>query len=118
MELVSKGVGEKGVVWVARRVPDDAVCSHANQVGAERLSVTSHLLLERFSSEPTPQNLRCLSFFLGGAVLTLALCMGPRSLPPAIAWGCYLRPLQRLVLNFAQLVAMNISRYATSPVVS
>ena len=28
---VSKGAGEKGVVWVARRVPDDGVCSHANQ---------------------------------------------------------------------------------------
>jgi len=31
MELVSKGAGEKGAVWVARRVPDDGVCSHANQ---------------------------------------------------------------------------------------
>lgn len=31
MELVSKGKGEKGVVWVARRVPDDSACSHANQ---------------------------------------------------------------------------------------
>lgn len=31
MELVSKGEGERGVVWVARRVPDDAACSHANQ---------------------------------------------------------------------------------------
>lgn len=31
MELVSKGAGEKGAVWVARRVPDDSACSHANQ---------------------------------------------------------------------------------------
>ena len=31
MELVSKGAGEKGVVWVARKVPDDSACSHANQ---------------------------------------------------------------------------------------
>jgi dipeptidase len=31
MEVVSKGVGEKGVVWVARKVPDDGACSHANQ---------------------------------------------------------------------------------------
>ena len=31
MELVSKGAGEKGAVWVARRVPDNGACAHANQ---------------------------------------------------------------------------------------
>ena len=31
LEIVSKGAGERGVVWVARRVPDDSACSHANQ---------------------------------------------------------------------------------------
>ena len=31
LELVSKGAGERGIVWVARRVPDDSACSHANQ---------------------------------------------------------------------------------------
>ena len=31
MELVSKGKGQKGAVWVAMRVPDDGVCAHANQ---------------------------------------------------------------------------------------
>ena len=31
MELVSKGAGELGAVWVARRVPDGSACSHANQ---------------------------------------------------------------------------------------
>jgi len=31
MELIGKGAGEKGIVWVARRVPDGYICSHANQ---------------------------------------------------------------------------------------
>ena len=31
MELVSKGAGEKGIVWVAMQVPEDSACSHANQ---------------------------------------------------------------------------------------
>lgn len=26
-----QGAGVKGVVWVARRIPDDAICAHANQ---------------------------------------------------------------------------------------
>ena len=31
MEMMGKGPGSKGVVWVALRVPDDAICAHANQ---------------------------------------------------------------------------------------
>jgi dipeptidase-related protein len=31
MEMMGKGLGSKGVVWVALRVPDDAICAHANQ---------------------------------------------------------------------------------------
>lgn len=31
MELMGKGPGSKGVVWVARRIPDDCICAHANQ---------------------------------------------------------------------------------------
>lgn len=31
MEMQGKGPGSKGVVWVAVRIPDDAVCAHANQ---------------------------------------------------------------------------------------
>lgn len=31
MEMMGKGPGSKGVVWVAQRVPDDAICAHANQ---------------------------------------------------------------------------------------
>ena len=31
MELIGKGVGNKGAVWVALRLPDDCVSAHANQ---------------------------------------------------------------------------------------
>ena len=31
MEMIGKGEGEKGAVWVALRVPDGYVCGHANQ---------------------------------------------------------------------------------------
>ena len=31
MDLIGKGKDEKGIVWVARRVPDGYICSHANQ---------------------------------------------------------------------------------------
>ena len=30
MEIVGKGPGNKGAVWVALRIPDDAICAHAN----------------------------------------------------------------------------------------
>ncbi len=30
-EIVGKGPGNKGAVWVARRVPDGYICAHANQ---------------------------------------------------------------------------------------
>ncbi|MGI6232825.1 MAG: dipeptidase [Prevotella sp.] len=31
MEMMGKGPGSKGVVWVAMRIPDNAICAHANQ---------------------------------------------------------------------------------------
>ena len=31
MEMMGKGAGSKGAVWVALRIPDDAICAHANQ---------------------------------------------------------------------------------------
>lgn len=31
MELIGKGPSEKGIVWVARRIPDGYICAHANQ---------------------------------------------------------------------------------------
>lgn len=31
MEMIGKGPGRKGTVWVAVGIPDDAICAHANQ---------------------------------------------------------------------------------------
>lgn len=31
MEIIGKGPGNKGAVWVARRIPDGYICAHANQ---------------------------------------------------------------------------------------
>lgn len=31
MEMQGTGAGSNGVVWVAMRIPDDAICAHANQ---------------------------------------------------------------------------------------
>ena len=31
MEMMGCGPGSKAVVWVAQRIPDDAICAHANQ---------------------------------------------------------------------------------------
>ena len=38
MEMIGKGKGEKGAVWVAVRVPDDCVSAHANQSRITRIS--------------------------------------------------------------------------------
>ncbi|MGM9803065.1 MAG: dipeptidase [Muribaculaceae bacterium] len=31
LEMIGKGAGRKGAVWVAVRIPDDCICCHANQ---------------------------------------------------------------------------------------
>jgi dipeptidase len=31
MDIIGKGPGRKGAVWVARRIPDGYICAHANQ---------------------------------------------------------------------------------------
>ena len=36
MDLVGKGPDNKGIVWVARRVPDGYICAHANQARITR----------------------------------------------------------------------------------
>lgn len=37
MDLIGKGPGKKGAVWVATRVPDDCICAHANQARIQQL---------------------------------------------------------------------------------
>lgn len=39
MELIGKGPGSKGAVWVATRIPDDCISSHANQARITKLPV-------------------------------------------------------------------------------
>nr|MBR6146628.1 C69 family dipeptidase [Paludibacteraceae bacterium] len=41
LELIGKGPGNKGAVWVATRIPDDAICAHANQARITRLPLDS-----------------------------------------------------------------------------
>lgn len=36
MDLIGKGSDSKGIVWVARRVPDGYICAHANQARITR----------------------------------------------------------------------------------
>jgi dipeptidase len=38
MEMIGKGPGRKGAVWVAVRIPDDCVCGHANQSRIHKFS--------------------------------------------------------------------------------
>ena len=40
MEMIGKGNEEKGAVWVARRVPDGHITSHANQARIEQIDFT------------------------------------------------------------------------------
>lgn len=37
MELIGKGPGKKGAVWVAIRIPDDCVSAHANQARIQQI---------------------------------------------------------------------------------
>lgn len=39
MEMIGKGPGVKGAVWVATRIPDDCISAHANQARITRLPV-------------------------------------------------------------------------------
>ncbi len=58
MELIGKGEGEKGAVWVALRIPDGYVCAHANQARIQtfplangKTSITSKDMNKIFNKE-------------------------------------------------------------------
>lgn len=59
MEVIGKGKGEKGAVWVARMVPDGYVCAHANQARITtfplegRNTISSHDMKEIYNKEVT-----------------------------------------------------------------
>lgn len=59
MEMIGKGEGEKGAVWVARMVPDGYVCAHANQARITtfplegRTSISSEKIKDIFNKEIT-----------------------------------------------------------------
>ena len=44
MEMIGKGPGNKGAVWVAIRIPDDCISAHANQSRIQQI----HILIHRF----------------------------------------------------------------------
>lgn len=39
MDMIGKGVGRKGAVWVAVRIPDDCISAHANQSRIQQFSL-------------------------------------------------------------------------------
>ena len=39
LEMVGKGKGNRGAVWVAVRIPDDCICAHANQSRITRFNL-------------------------------------------------------------------------------
>lgn len=59
MEMIGKGNGEKGAVWVARMIPDGYVCAHANQARITtfpldgRSSISSDKLKNIYNKEVT-----------------------------------------------------------------
>ena len=54
MELIGKGADEKGIVWVARRVPDGYISAHANQARIDRFPLDDPetiLLIDRWRNQ-------------------------------------------------------------------
>jgi len=47
MDLIGKGAGQKGANWVAVRVPDNAVCAHANQSRITKLPLDAKARLTK-----------------------------------------------------------------------
>ena len=47
MDLIGKGPGKKGANWVAVRIPDNAICGHANQSRITRLPLSKKAKLNK-----------------------------------------------------------------------
>ena len=41
LDIIGKGAGEKGAVWVATRIPDDCIAAHANQARTQGIPAPS-----------------------------------------------------------------------------
>ena len=51
LELIGKGSGNKGAVWVARRIPDDCISAHANQARITTFPLESRKSAKSISSK-------------------------------------------------------------------
>ena len=64
MELIGKGKFEKGMVWVARRIPDGYVCGHANQARITQFPLAkknkTSLTSKDFKKFMTDKNVDCI----------------------------------------------------------
>ena len=64
MELIGKGKFEKGMVWVARRIPDGYVCGHANQARIQQFPLAkknkTSLTSKDFKKFMTDMNVDCI----------------------------------------------------------
>ena len=64
MELIGKGKFEKGMLWVARRIPDGYVCGHANQARITQFPLAkknkTSLTSKDFKKFMTDKNVDCI----------------------------------------------------------
>ena len=64
MEMIGKGKFEKGMVWVARRIPDGYVCGHANQARITTFPLAkkckTSLTSKDFKKFMTNKNIDCI----------------------------------------------------------
>ena len=64
MEVIGKGKFEKGMVWVARRIPDGYVCGHANQARITQFPLAkknkTSLTSKDFKKFMTDKNVDCI----------------------------------------------------------
>lgn len=47
MDIIGRGAGEKGAVWVATRIPDDCIAAHANQARTQGIPAPTKAALKK-----------------------------------------------------------------------